>query len=103
MDTFFKSSIFKNISIHILASSNSETQEHIKLIDRLSEPSSHLIHHITHSSEEESTEPNTSCFICIQVHGFRTCNPDFCKKASPLHNTAEQPCQEQISDLTKEQ
>ena len=50
----------------ILASSTPETREHIKLLDRLSEPSSHLIHHISHPSEEDTlSKPNNSCFICI--------------------------------------
>src|SRR5882724_8158541 len=44
---------------------------HIKLIDRLSNPSDQLIHHISHPSEEQTlAELNISCFICIQVHGF---------------------------------
>ena len=42
------------------------TEECIKLLDRLSEPSDHLIHHISHPSEEDiSSELNNSCFICI--------------------------------------
>src|SRR5882672_5689232 len=50
----------------ILASLTPETREHTKLLDRLSEPSSKLIHHISHPSEEEiSSEPNNSCFICV--------------------------------------
>ena len=43
----------------------------MKLIDHISEPSSQLIYHIAHLSEEEiSAEPNVSCFICVQVHVF---------------------------------
>src|SRR5882672_2926181 len=74
----------------ILASLSPETREHIKLLDRLSEPSSKLIHRISHPSKEEiSSEPNNSCFICIQVHSFTLCNPLFCKKASCVNITSE--------------
>src|SRR5882672_7781376 len=70
-------------TVLILASSTPETREHIKLLDRLSEPSTKLIHCISHpSEEEEESEPNNSCSICIRVHGFTVCNPLFCKKAS---------------------
>src|SRR5882672_3588566 len=74
----------------ILASSTPETREHIKLLDRLSEPSSKLIHCISHPSKEEiSSEPNNSCFICVRVHGFALCNPLFCKKASHITIASE--------------
>src|SRR5882672_7828311 len=78
----------------ILASSTPEAREHIKLLDRLSEPSSNLIHHISHPSEEEIlSEPNNSCFICVQVHGFAVCNPLFCKKASRVNIASENSAQ----------
>src|SRR5882672_7199049 len=74
----------------ILESSTPEAREHIKLLDRLSEPSSNLIHHISHPSEEEiSSESNNSCFICIRFHGFTICNPLFCKKASHVNIASE--------------
>src|SRR5882672_7475362 len=77
-------------TVLILASSTPETREHIKLLDRLSEPSSKLIHHISHPSKEEiSSELNNSCFICVQVHGFALCKPLFCKKASHINITSE--------------
>src|SRR5882724_12036073 len=45
---------------------------HIKLFDRLSDPSGRLIHRISHPSEEQiPAEP----FICVRVHGFSVCNP----------------------------
>src|SRR5467141_1724528 len=75
-------------TVLILASSTPEAREHIKLLDRLSEPSSKLIHHISHPSEEETlSELNNSCFICIRVHGFTLCNPLFFKKASRINIT----------------
>src|SRR5882672_2129302 len=77
-------------TVLILASSTPEAREHIKLLDRLSEPSSKLIHRISHPSEEEtSSEPNNSCFICIRVHSFAVCNPLFCKKASRVNIASE--------------
>src|SRR5882724_12489001 len=33
----------------------------------------------------------TSCFICVQVHGFASCIPTFCKKGLSLISTAENP------------
>ena len=60
---------------------------HTKFIDRLSNPSDQLIHHISHPSKEQTlAKPNNSCFICIQVHSFKSCNPYFWKKASPIVN-----------------
>src|SRR5882724_8619779 len=57
------------------------TKGHIKLFNRLSDPSDRLIHQISHPSEEQIlAKPNLSCFICIWVHGFSVCNPQFCKK-----------------------
>src|SRR5882672_7050925 len=80
-----KSSV-SHYMVPTLASSAPETKEHIKLLDRLSEPSSNLIHRIYHPSKEKiSSEPNNSCFICIRVHGFTVCNPLFCKKASCIN------------------
>src|SRR5882724_4286802 len=59
------------------------TEGHIKLINRLSNPSDRLNHPISHLSEEQtSAEPNLSCFICVRVHDFSVCNPHFCKKNS---------------------
>src|SRR5882724_197345 len=50
----------------ILASSTPITEEHTKLLDCLSEPSSQLIHHISHPPKEDvSAKVVTSCFICI--------------------------------------
>src|SRR5882672_2997603 len=70
----------------ILESLSPETREHIKLLDRLSEPSSKLIHRISHLSKEEiSSKLNNSCFICVRVHSFALCNPLFCKKASHIN------------------
>jgi len=54
---------------------------HVRLFNRLSDPSDRLIHQISHPSKEQTlAELNLSCFICIQVHGFSVCNPQFCKK-----------------------
>src|SRR5882724_11911315 len=76
----------------ILASSTPITEEHTKLLDRLSEPSSQLIHHISHPPEEDvSAEVVTACFICILVHGFASCVPTFCKKGLSVISTAEKP------------
>src|SRR5882672_5882446 len=87
------SSSFFRLSLNtvlILASSTPENREHIKPLDRLSEPSSNLIHHISHPSEEEiSSKLNNSCFICVRVHGFALCNPLFCKKASHVNIASE--------------
>src|SRR5882672_9880792 len=78
----------------ILASLTPEAREHIKLLDRLSEPSSKLIHRISHPSEEEiSSELNNSCFICVRVHSFALCNPLFCKKASHVNIASENSAQ----------
>src|SRR5882672_227581 len=89
--SFFRHSLN---TVLILASSIPETREHIKLLDRLSEPSSKLIHCISHPSEEEIlSEPNNSCFICVQVHGFALCNPLFCKKASHVNIASENSAQ----------
>src|SRR5882672_3269426 len=81
-------------TVLILASSTPETREHIKLLDRLSEPSTKLIHRISRpSEEEEESEPNNSCFICIRVHSFAICNPLFCKKASHVNIASENSAQ----------
>jgi len=69
----------------MLATSTPVIEEHTKLIDCLSEPSSQLIHHIAHLSEEETlAETNASCFIFVRVHGFASYNCNFCQKALPL-------------------
>src|SRR5882724_2177700 len=69
--------------ICILDSTTCDTKEHIKLVDRLSDPLDRLIHRILHPSEEQiSDKPNLACFICVRVHGFLACNPSFCKKNS---------------------
>src|SRR5882724_4869604 len=69
--------------IFILDSTTCDTKEHVKLVNRLSDPLDRLIHRISHLSEKQiSGEPNLACFICIQVHGFLACNPSFCKKNS---------------------
>src|SRR5882724_2700981 len=66
-----------------LDSTTCNTEGHVKLFDRLSDPSDRLIHQISHLSKEQtSAEPNLLCFICIWVHGFSICNPQFCKKNS---------------------
>src|SRR5882724_9870301 len=66
-----------------LDSTTCNTEGHIKLFDRLSDPSDTLTHRISHPSEEQTpVEPNLSCFICIWVHSFSVCNPQFCKKNS---------------------
>ena len=73
--------------VPILDPSASNMQEHINLIDRLTDPSDHLINHISHPPMEQTlTELNTLCFICVWVHSFRSCNPHFCKKLSPIIN-----------------
>src|SRR5882724_6810890 len=70
-------------TIFILDSTTCDMKEHIKLVDRLADPSDRLIHRILHPSEEQILgQPNLACFICIQVHGFLACNPSFCKKNS---------------------
>ena len=56
-------------------------REHTKLLDHLSEPSSQLIHCISHPLEEDIlAEVLNSCFICVQVHGCTSCIPTFCKR-----------------------
>src|SRR5882724_7175509 len=76
----------------ILASSTPITEEHIKLLDRLSESSSWLIHRISHPPEEDvSAEVVTACFICVWVHGFASCIPTFCKKGLSVISTAKKP------------
>src|SRR5882724_8955445 len=74
----------------ILASSTPITEEHTKLLDRLSEPSSRLIHRISHPPEEDVlAEVVTACFICVRVHSFASCIPTFCKKGLSVISTAE--------------
>jgi len=51
----------------ILASLTPITEEHTKLLDSLSEPSSQLIHRISHPPEEDvSAKVFTACFICVR-------------------------------------
>jgi len=46
------------------------TEGHIKLFDRLSDPSDRLIHQISHPSAEQTlVETNLLCFHCVWVHG----------------------------------
>src|SRR5882724_11798602 len=78
----------------ILASSTPITEERTKLLDHLSEPSSRLIHRVSHPPKEDiSAEVVMVCFICIQVHGFASCVPTFCKKGLSVISTAEKPSQ----------
>src|SRR5882724_5926412 len=78
----------------ILASSTPITEEHTKLLDRLSEPSSRLIHRISHPPEEDVlAEVVTACFICVWVHSFASCMPTFCKKGLSVISTAKKPSQ----------
>ena len=69
--------------IFTLDSMTCNMEGHMKLINRISNPSDQLIHCISHLSKEQTlAEVNVSCFICIQVHGFSVCNPHFCKRES---------------------
>jgi len=64
----------------ILASLTPITEEHTKLIDHLSEPSSWLIRCVSHPLEEDIlAEVLNSCFICVWVHSFASCVPTFFK------------------------
>ena len=66
--------------------------DHTKLLDHLSEPSSQLIHHISHPLEEDVLdEVVNSHFTCIQVHGFASCIPTFCKRDLSVTTTSKQP------------
>src|SRR5882724_381078 len=74
----------------ILASLTPITEERTKLLDCLSEPSSWLIHHVSHPPEEEIlAEVVTACFISVQVHGFASCVTTFCKKGLSVISTAK--------------
>src|SRR5882724_6247594 len=74
-----------------LASSIPITEEHTELLNRLSEPSSPLIHCISHPLEEDiSAKVVTLCFICVWVHGLASCIPTFCKWDLSVTTTAEQ-------------
>ena len=76
----------------ILASSTHITEECTKLLDCLSKPSSRLIHRISHPPKEDvSAKLVTACFICVQVHGFASCVPTFCKKGLYVISTAKKP------------
>src|SRR5882724_10181100 len=76
----------------ILASLTPITEECTKLLDHLSEPSSQLIHRVSHPPEEDvSAEVVTVCFICVWVHGFVSCVPTCCKKDLSVISTAEKP------------
>src|SRR6266481_982151 len=68
------------------------SQNHLKLIDWLSDPPVPLIYRISPASPPtpssklgKSTSPLSNpanqCFICIRVHSFSECVPTFCKKA----------------------
>src|SRR6266481_9523416 len=68
------------------------SQNHLKLIDQLSDPPVPLIYCIspaspptTSSKPGKSTlppsEPANRCFTCIRIHSFPECVPTFCKKA----------------------
>ena len=68
------------------------SQNHLKLIDRLSDPPVPLIYRISPASPPSpSSKPGKTtlppselanwCFICIRIHGFPECVPTFCKKA----------------------
>ena len=49
-----------------LDSATCNTKGHIKLFDRLSDPSGRLIHRISHPSEEQiPAKLNLLCFICV--------------------------------------
>jgi len=75
-------------TIVTLDSTTCNREGHVKLFDRLSDPSDRLIHRISHPSEEQTlVELNLLCFICIWVDGFSVCNPQFCKKNS--HGTKD--------------
>src|SRR5882724_5919869 len=74
----------------ILASSIPVTEEHTKLLDCLSDPTSRLIHCISHPTEEDRlAKVGTSCFICIRVHSFASCVLTFCKRGLSVISTAE--------------
>src|SRR5882724_1781832 len=72
----------------ILASLTPITEEHTRLLDHLSEPSSQLIHP---PKEDISAKVVTACFICIWVHGFASCIPTFCKKGLSVISTSKKP------------
>src|SRR5882724_11765831 len=79
----------------ILASSTPITEERTKLLDRLSELSSRLIHRVSHPPEEDIlAEVVTACFICFRVHSFASCIPTFCKKDLCHLN-----CRENVSEV----
>src|SRR5882724_4544787 len=76
----------------ILASLTPITEECTKLLDCLSDPSSRLIHHISHPPEEDVlAKVVIACFICVWVHGFASCVPSFCKKGLSVISTAKKP------------
>src|SRR5882724_3221019 len=82
----------------ILASLTLITEEHTKLLDHISEPSSRLIHRISHPPEGDiSAKVVTACFICIWVHSFASCMPTFCKKGLSVISTAEKPSRNKTS------
>src|SRR5882724_6858873 len=54
-------------TIVTLDSTTCNMEGHVKLFDRLYDPSDRLIHRISHPSKEQTAvKPNLSCFICIQ-------------------------------------
>jgi len=81
----------------ILAAFDPIVEEHKKLIDHLSEPSSQLIYHIAHLSKEETLTKNKhSCFILgVQVMVSLPVII-FLKKALPLTISAEYPSKKVI-------
>ena len=72
------------------------SQNHIKLIDRLSDPPPSLIDQLSPAelcapspelagSSSPLVLPTGRCFICICVHRLPNCVPTFCKKANHSH------------------
>src|SRR5882724_2725786 len=90
LERFLHHPIFLSLTKVILASLTPITEERTKLLDRLSEPSSRLIHCISHPPKEDiSAKVVTACFICVRVHSFASCIPTFCKKDLSVISTAE--------------
>src|SRR5882724_2671374 len=94
LERFLYHPISLSLKKFILASSTPITEECTKLLDHLSEPSSRLIHRVSHPPKEDvSAKVFTACFICIQVHSFASCIPTFCKKGLSVISTSEKPSQ----------
>jgi len=80
-------SLLRKSSWHLLTPI---TEEHTKLLDRLSEPSSRLSHCISHPPKEDvSAEVVTACFSGIQVHGLPSACLLSVKRASLSSSTAK--------------